>query len=211
VPQYEATVSTTMAVTKLTCDAVYDNLNGSILSVTNLSPIGPSPVKARELLLFYNTTFNNPLNPSPLDIPSLLSVSSAIGPASPYSATKAFLALPYLIFQPLNPSFNDNYLFSGPAVTVTTCSGGWAVSRIVIEKWTVITFSIIMLGVYFWCVVSVGLAMYHPSPPTTQFPLLDFASRVTSGTSSVQNVFDENIDRDEKDNLIKRTKDYLNT
>lgn len=182
-----------MAVTRLTYDAVYDNVNGSILSVTNISIMGPSPVQARDLLLFYNATFNNPLNPNSLDISFLLTVGVEVGPTSGYSANKALLALPYIIFQPMSPWFESSDPFREPSTNPTTYSGGRAISRIIIEKWTVIAFAIIMLGVYFWCIIFIVWMMFHPSPPITQFPLLDFASRVISGTSSVQNILSDGL------------------
>jgi hypothetical protein len=190
VPQYEAIVATTMSVTRLTCDATYANQNGSILSVSNLSLIGPSPVQARDLLLVYNNTFNNPLNPSPLNIPTILSINSGFGTTDSYSATKAFLALPYLVFQPMSPWFNSLDLPHDTTIA-TTWSSGWAFSRIIIEKWTVIMFAIMMLGVYFWCVASLVSVIFRPLPLVTQFPLLDFASRAISGTLSVQNTLSD--------------------
>lgn len=188
-PQYEAVIATTMYVTRLTCDAIYANGNGSILSITNITQIGPSPVQPSELRLLYNNTFNNPLNPSPLNISFLLSFGNYLGTTDSFSAIKAFLALPYVVFQPLNPWFKNTYnLDLSHSTTTATWSSGWAISRIVIRKWTVITFAIMMLGVYFCCVASLFFVFFRPSPPVTQFPLLDFASRITSGTSSVQNV-----------------------
>jgi hypothetical protein len=180
VPQYSAGWATSMAVTRHTSDIVYANENGSILSVTNLSPPTTYNVQPSELLFAYNATFNNH---SALSLGTVISSAEGMGIADETTAIKAFLVLPFLLFQPMSVWLSQK---DYPSTNEATWSSGWAISRIMIQKWTVITFASIVVSVYLWCMGCLFWVGRRQSPPVTQFPLLDFASRIASGKDIIQ-------------------------
>jgi hypothetical protein len=68
-----------------------------------------------------------------------------------------------------------------PAYLYVTASLAKSNNRIVIAQWTVISFMVLGLGIYIWCLAWLSWAMTIQGPNISQFPIMDFASRIVSG------------------------------
>jgi len=179
-----------MTVTRHTADVIYSIFNGSILSVTNVSSGDSVPIDSHELLACYNATYNDP-NWTYFGTEVLIQTASwALGPFGSVTdgAAQSLLALPLVFFQPKTLLFIS---ILGSDAALSTCTFGNQTSRILLQKWTVILFAWMMVGTYLCSIGSLCWAIGRGSVPSTQFPLLDFSSRIASGKRSVQKTFSE--------------------
>jgi hypothetical protein len=192
-----------MGVSYFTSNTVYTVADYRILLANDLSPVPSLPIQPTDMFLAYNATFNNQVNSSSQDSSSMttammnfITLFNQMAQNSDedflpgVNYLRAFLALPLVIFQPTSYWPDDQYIIANGNFS-TTAAYGLSVSRLIIDPWTVITFAGITVSVYLYCVVWLCWGMHCQLPTTTQFPLLDFASRVASGKSIVQHALSD--------------------
>lgn len=184
-----------MAVTRHTSTAVYSVLEDTILSVSNVSRGNAVAIEPRELLSCYNTTFNDPINTNEMALGTQVLIQSAGWGLGAFRsidvALERLLASVFLFFQP-----RHQHWFRGNGTLPTACDFGKPVSRIILEKWTFIVFTLLSVSAYILCLCGLSWALRQVSPPITQFPLLDFSLRIASGAKSVQKILSEAALRD---------------
>jgi hypothetical protein len=166
--------------------AVYSLLNASILEISERYPVSTPAVHSHDLLGVYDYVFNNDTTSQVLvaELMQLQSIQTDI-PIYFYGSNllsylQAFVAIPLVLFQPT--SLVDYRTLNGtvpelvPNVT-TTGVYSETVLRILIAKWTAVTFVAMMTSVYCQCIMCLYWATKNqlPSIASTHFPLLDFA------------------------------------
>ena len=167
----------------------YSLSNATILSTTGRSPVQAPTILSHDLLAVYNYTFNDEKivaensNATLITlIPYLMYLQSVqthlynFTGSNMISYLQAFVAIPLLFFQPgtavdyyVNGSVPELFPNVTPVAVYSQSS-----SRIMLAGWSVWTFTAIAGIVYLLCVLCLCWAMKYDSPPTTQFPLLDF-------------------------------------
>jgi hypothetical protein len=172
--------------------AEYSVLNASILSVGDRHPTSTPVVHSHDLLELYDYVLNNDTadfsdpNVTSQSLISNLMYLQSIQTKLPVvfygsdmlSYLQGFVALPLLMFQ---PTWTADPRILGTAIpelvpnVTTTGVYSETISRILIAKWTAVTFAAMLVSVYCQCILCLYWASKNPGPSNTQFPLLDFA------------------------------------
>jgi hypothetical protein len=171
--------------------ADYSVLNASILSIGDRYPTSTPMVYSHDLLELYDYVLNNDTaglaNPNVTsqslisNLMYLQSIQTKI-PVSFHGSNmlrylQAFVALPLLMFQPtwtVDPNTLGTIPDLVPNVT-TTGVFSKTIPRILIAKWTAVTFVAMLVSVYCQCIMCLYWATKNPGQSSTQFPVLDFA------------------------------------
>jgi len=193
-------LSTSLAFYRRRANTIYSRTNSSLLTITNVSQASPETVSPTDILLVLDRFFN--VNPAlaanqtttTLALMAFLwsnmvtSENTTAGLASSVTLLRSLVTVPLLWFQ-------ANYLSSGiiPLITAdapapnlpeylySTANIAKSNNRIVIAQWTVISFMALGMGIYIWCLAWLSWATSIQGPNISQFPVMDFASRIVSG------------------------------
>jgi hypothetical protein len=189
------TLGTAMVVKFATADTIYSRLNSSILSIEDLTP---SDDTYSFSLTDFMSTFQR-IFASDIDSQGDLVLNStttwllnyalnaiAGGVVSPIEVLRSWLVTPLIMFQPnsyTNPLSTTvsskapiSYLPDFDA-NADLAKSGWRAS---IAPWTAILFFALAFVIFFGCLFCLLWSVTIQGPPTTRFPLIDFASRAIS-------------------------------
>lgn len=184
--------STTMAISNLTSNVVYSRHNFSILSVSNLSKPSPVQVSPSDIMKAFEIIFPPTLNQANVNTTEatlLIYVNAYLATITDSTKSlgnsylRALLTLPLLNFQinGLGPNVSDSQL---PPAFNTSAELAKAVQRAFIPNWTVFIYSVITSFVFIWCIGGMLVALFIPTPISSRFELIDFASTVIASPDS---------------------------
>lgn len=218
-----------MAMTYRTADVVYSIYNETILSVNNLSSSSTYTIPPSDLLFVYDKAFNDQTNQTMQNLNFSSTVlmdylNSFLNMAYPFSYAypglnylRAFMTIPLIQFQPnagSDPSVNiEDPSVIGinlPASLYTTAIFGRSVSHITIDKWTVITFSCLVVSVYIWCLLYLVCTNSQLHHSRSSFALIEFAIGIINGSESAYRLLREAAASGDWQKFLLSKKLYLN-
>jgi len=174
-----------------TSDTYYSAKNNSIIESVNILPsaqgqesIRPSDVLSSIFDIFTVDTLSNG-DVDLLGVGTIL-VDWTVAAMPPDSGSvillQTILTAPLLLLQPTFVNYwapNMINIEAGSYLDVEI-EYGQLITCLVIAKWTVLVFVIFSAFIYLWCVTWLVWTVKINGPPSTRFPLIDFASRVVS-------------------------------
>lgn len=218
-----------MAIRYRTADVIYSIHNENILSVSNLSSISTNTIQPSELRFVLDYIFNGKPNNATqnlsfastvlLDYLNAFLNTGVKFPSAYYQGVdylRAFLTIPLIEFNSgtgFNTSANlANMSVVGvnlPASLYTTATFGQSVSRISIDKWTVITFSVLAVAVYVWCLLYL-VCTSHSVSSRSRFTLMEFAIEIVHGSKSTLDLLREAAASGDWKKLLLEKRLYFN-
>lgn len=198
-------ISTSFAISRRTANTIYRRSNGNIIGIENVSHALPQAIYPSDLLHVLDIIYNDPpittnSSPDPLLSTTAGLVFTTWGALSelviaPGDSKGALTYLRTILVVPLQ-WFQDNDESSSlgalsslglsarpnlPSNLYVNVIFAKSNSRILIPRWAVICYMSLGVGVFMWCIVWLIWGMRTQGSPITSFPLIDFASRVSTG------------------------------
>ena len=168
----------------------------TLLSITNLSLPNPQIIQLKDLLYSLDKFFTNDQQTVTAtlftDYISGLISSGRLWVGTQENLLCSLVTLPLLLFHinglgslgSLIPTPLDVPAPNLPQELYNTAQLARSSTRIIISMWTVIVFTALGSAIYLWCLAWLGWAMTIQGPKLSQFPLIDFSSRIAAGKSS---------------------------
>lgn len=98
---------------------------------------------------------------------------------------RMLLGFPLLFFQATwasqsSPQYDDTTVVEGlPQELYISVHFSESQTHVVIPRWTVILYIVLLLTVYLWCLSCLSLSLFIRGPPTTPYESLDIASMIS--------------------------------
>jgi hypothetical protein len=182
--------TTTFVMYLRSADVAYFLNNGSIISIGDLSDPSPQSISPSDIFIVLNQAFAYATEPLPaLNLTDLITYYTLFDYDEQNFGglylLRSILALVLVSFN-VNSfwnSINANVFQITPADLHVTGTYATSVNRVMIDKWTVIIFVLLGVGIFAWCITWLIWTQSIQGPRIGPFPLLDFASKIASAGS----------------------------